>query len=100
MKRCAIGKMRGELRVWWIRNVPAEPQYWPAETVQDAVAKLLELEIADLADDEVQSNAGGLEVCEPVYLGENELEWVTWYGENGEDVDELVDDLRAGKEVK
>ena len=86
---------QGELRVWWIRNVPAEPQYWPVETVQEGVAKLLELEVADLADDGIVSNAGGLEVCEPVYPGENELEWVTWYDEDGKDVDELVDALRT-----
>ena len=86
---------QGDLRVWWVRNAPGKFQYWSVGSTEEAAEKLIELERADLADETVVWNAGGLEVCEP---GENGLEWATWYGGDGEDVDDLVDELRVRKE--
>ena len=51
-----------DLRVWWIRNIPNKPQYWPLATIDGGLALLLELAAKDLQNPSVQSNAGGIQI--------------------------------------
>lgn len=81
-----------KLRVWWIREVPNEPEYFEVADVDEAIAKLKELERADLANRFIQTNAGGLEVFE-------DGEWTEYYDEEGRDIDDIIDtkETKEGK---
>jgi len=78
----------GDLRVWWIPQIPMEGFYVNVSDVEQAI-KILEV----LADyDEFQyfhnvkpdySNAGGLQVFD----GD---EWVDWYSADGLDIDDYI----------
>ncbi|MBA7704103.1 hypothetical protein ES703_112903 [subsurface metagenome] len=72
-----------ELRVWWIRQVPNEPEYYPVSNIDEAIVKLKELERLDLANPFIETNAGGLEVFE-------DDEWTEWHNELGEDIGEVI----------
>lgn len=74
----------GQLRVWWIRNFPAEPTYYYVATAEEAIEKINALADRDLEDETIWGNAGGLEVHESG-------EWVTWYSADGEDIDEYAE---------
>lgn len=80
----------GELRVWWIPQVPDnEPFHRTVKNVEEAVLLMTALGDYDLYLEAHghrvdYSNAGGLEVFE------ND-EWNEWYDEEGRDIDELVD---------
>lgn len=82
-----------ELRVWWIREVPNEPEYFKVGNIDEAMAKLKELEMADLANRFIQTNAGGLEIFE-------DGEWTEYYDDQGRDIDGIVLDLEQVKEGK
>ena len=83
----------GDLRVWWIPQIPMEGFYVNVSDVEQAI-KILEV----LADyDEFQyfhnvkpdySNAGGLQVFD----GD---EWVEWYSVDGFDIDEYREEEYA-----
>lgn len=73
----------GDLAVWWVRNPPRKAERYPVPHLEAAAAKLLELTKRDLANSSVFANAGGLNIFE-------NGEWVTWYDENGNDIDDLV----------
>lgn len=75
----------GSLRVWWIRNCPNTPEFFPVKSVDEAVEKLFELEMKDLADESLDSNAGGLERYE---RGGDGFEWCEWDDEEGNSVDD------------
>lgn len=74
----------GDLRVWWIPQVPMKPFYVTVKTLDEAV-----LIVETLADyDRFQfengvkgdySNTGGLEVFE-------DGEWVEWCNSDGDDL--------------
>lgn len=75
----------GDLRVWWIPQIPMKPFTVHVETL--AEAKLLLTTLADYDkfqfENQVKpdySNAGGLKVFE-------EGEWVDWCSDDGEDID-------------
>lgn len=74
-----VAKKIGELQVWWIRNVPNEPEWYEVSTVQEAIVKLNELAKADLADVSVESNVQGLSVW-------NGEEWMEWEDDDGIDI--------------
>ena len=73
----------GDLRIWWIRNVPNFPHLHLVRTPEEARKLLDELAEADLREPRVTSNAGGLEVYEGG-------EWHEWYDEDGNDINEEV----------
>lgn len=75
----------GDLRVWWIPQVPMKPFIVPVETVGearkllDALAKYDAFQFENLVKPDY-SNAGGLSVFE-------DGEWTDWYDEEGNDID-------------
>lgn len=73
-----------KLRVWWIRQVPNKPEYFEVKDIAEALAKLRELERADLANKSIQSNAGGLEIFK-------DESWEEYYGEEGRSIDEITE---------
>ena len=70
-------------RVWWVRNVPGEAEFYPVASIEEASTKLNELAQADLASPSVVSNAGGLEVLEGG-------RWVEYYDEQGDDISAII----------
>ncbi|MDY0104250.1 MAG: hypothetical protein RBS07_15050 [Lentimicrobium sp.] len=72
-----------ELRVWWNRN--GRQSTYAVSTVDEAKAKLKYLANEDLKNRSVIWNAGGLEVYE-------DGEWSEWYGDDGRDINEIMDD--------
>jgi hypothetical protein len=78
----------GELKVWWIPQIPMNPFEVPVENMQDAVLILVTLARYDIFqfDNNIKpdfSNAGGLNIFE---CGE----WVDWYDEDDNDIDFYV----------
>lgn len=93
----------GDLRVWWIPQIPGEPFFVPVQGIHEARKLLDTLARYDLFQLEHRikpdySNAGGLEVyreelagtdLEPE-LGEDEDGWTDWTDGNGDDIDHSV----------
>ena len=84
---------KGDLSVWWIPQVPMKPFYYPVKTVKEAQLLLDVLGRYDQFQFENRikpdySNAGGLNVYSPEDADENGNCWVTWYNEDGSDIDE------------
>lgn len=83
------GPSTGDLRVWWIPQVPGEPFRVPVESVQQAVFLLNVLARYDQFQLEHRikpdySNVGGLE-C---FSQDGDGEWCEWYDpETGDDID-------------
>lgn len=75
-----------KLRVWWIRNVPATKdnpiEYHEVASVREATKVFKQLAKADLKNQSVSDNVGGLEVFEGG-------EWSEYYDEEGRDIDEI-----------
>lgn len=77
----------GDLRVWWVPQLPMKAFYVPVESPQEATKLLETLARYDLFqyNNNVKpdyANAGGLEVFE-------DGEWQEWYHpETGEDIDD------------
>lgn len=82
-----VGAKEGDLRVWWIRaegdNAPSPASYSLVASPEEAMEVLEQLIVADLGNDAVEMNMGGLEVYEA-------QEWVTWYNSDGQDIDDLA----------
>jgi len=76
-----VDGQEGDLRVWWIRNIPGQPEYHLVSDPESAHYTIEALAGNDLHDDEVESNAGGLEVYK-------DGEWEQWYDEEGRDIDD------------
>lgn len=80
---------RGDLRVWWIPQVPMRAFRVPVKTVDEAILLLDTLADYDLFQyyNNVKPdycNAGGLEVLD------EDGDWCEWYDEDGYDIDELM----------
>lgn len=80
---------KGNMRVWWIPQLPMEAFHFPVETVDEAILLLEALAEYDLFQLEHSvkpdfSNVGGLETFD----GE---EWSEFYDEDGMSVDEIRD---------
>lgn len=71
-----------DLRVWWIRNPPSDPEYRLVANVDEALRVMGWLADEDLNDPRTTTNAGGLEVYEGG-------EWHEWYDEHGDSIDDL-----------
>lgn len=77
--------IEGELKVWWIPQIPMKPFEMPVSDKYEAVLLLATLAKYDLFQLENNikpdfSNAGGLQVFE-------DGEWCDWCDEDGEDID-------------
>jgi hypothetical protein len=79
----------GDLRVWWIPQVPMEAFNVDVQTPQEAHKILQVLADYDLFQYENRvkpdyANAGGLNVFE-------DGEWCSWYDEDGDSIDEWAE---------
>jgi len=80
---------KGDLRVWWIPQVPGECFYTPVTSIKEA-ALLLDMlaryDMFQLKNDikSDYSNAGGLTVFD-------NGEWIDWEDDSGEDIDYWMD---------
>ena len=77
-----IDAEEGDLRVYWIRNVPGPAEFTIVSSPAGAINVLQKLTAADLDNPLVTSNVGGLEVFE-------DNEWTEWYDDEGNDIDSL-----------
>lgn len=73
-----------KLQVWYVKNPPSDAQNFPVSSVLMAKIKIRELTERDLEDEDVGSNAMGLEVFE-------DGEWVEYYDNQGRDIMELIE---------
>ncbi len=87
-----IKAKEGDLRVWHIPQVPGKPFHVTVATSIEAI-KVLGI-LADYDTFQFKNrikpdycNAAGLEVYE-------DGEWLEWYNDNGEDIDEVADQMR------
>lgn len=83
----------GDLRIWWIPQIPMEPFYFPVQNVEQAHHDLKLLAEYDKFQFEKNikpdySNAGGLEVYVEDWDGKGNPEWEDWMDETGLDIDE------------
>ncbi len=87
----------GDLRVWWIPQIPMEPFYVPVKTLEEAQLIVDTLGLYD----EFQyknnikpdyCNAGGLQMFERSGEGDGQNEWVDWYDENGLEFEEWCEE--------
>ena len=79
----------GDLRIWWIPQVPMRPFRVPVKTVDEAILLLDTLADYDLFqyNNNVKPdycNAGGLEILD------EDGDWCEWYDEDGYDIDEIM----------
>lgn len=76
----------GQLRIWWHRrysDTVAHTAHIPVISVDEAIRGLEILALSEVNDETVYLNAGGLLVFEAG-------EWVEWYSEDGESIDEYA----------
>lgn len=83
---------QGDLRVWWIPQVPMEPMYIEVKTIREA--RLVMQTLGEYDDFQYQnsikpdySNAGGLEVYEA-----DIQDWIEWYNDDDSDIDNVDDE--------
>lgn len=67
------------LRVWYVKNPPRDPEHFPVDSVEQAVKKINRLVNRDLKDSRVIDNAFGLEIYE-------DGEWTEYYDKEGRDI--------------
>ena len=80
-----------KLRVWWIPQVPMKPFYQEVKNIEEAKLLLKALAKYDIFQFENNikpdySNVGGLE-----YYDEKESKWYDWENENGETIDDIIE---------
>ena len=83
----------GDLRVWWIPQVPGKPFYQAVTSLVEA--KLLLNALAEYDTFQFENrikpdycNAGGLQVYEAELESlDGQDGWCDWYDENGDDID-------------
>ena len=85
---------KGDLKVWWIPQIPMKPFEVPVKTIHEAKLILDTLAKYDLFQFEKHikpdySNTGGLEVYDS---GEAGMEWGEWYDEDDNDIDDTEED--------
>lgn len=78
----------GDLRVWWVPQVPMKSFLVPVASIDEAMLILGALARYDMFQLENNikpdfCNAGGLSVFE-------DGEWLDWYSEEGESIDDLM----------
>jgi len=86
----------GDLRVWWIPQVPMDTSFYVAvKNIKEAILILDALANYDLFQLKHNikpdySNVGGLQIFEKNHEGN--LEWSDYYDEDGRDIDELMEE--------
>lgn len=89
---------KGDLQVWWIPQVPMKAFTIPVDSIDEAMLVLQTLTYYDLFQFENRvkgdyANAGGLNVYE-------DEEWITWYDEEGEEIEYYIEKQYNGLEKK
>jgi hypothetical protein len=84
----------GDLRVWWIPQVPAQPFHVPVKSLAEARLILDTLAKYDLFQLENRikgdyTNTGGLEMFEGKYYEPGDTGWYDWGSSEGENIDEI-----------
>jgi len=72
-----------KLRVWYVKNPPRDATNFSVLSIEAAKIKIHELTERDLEDEDIGSNAMGLEVFE-------DGEWTEYYNDQGQDIMELM----------
>lgn len=67
----------GSFRVWNIKNVPGDPDYYPVKDPSHGKRLIDALAESQLLDSNIVSNVFGLEIMEP------DGEWCEWEDEDG-----------------
>lgn len=87
----------GDLRVWWLPQVPMQPFYWPVESPEAAIDILALLAEYDRFQFENRikpdyTNAGGLQVFDPPTEPDPADDgWLDWHHpETDEDIDDYA----------
>lgn len=83
-----LGPKEGNLRVWWIPQVPMKAFHVHVGSIDEAMLVLNVLAYYDLFQYENTvkgdyANAGGLNIFE-------DGEWIDWSTENGDGIDDLI----------
>ena len=74
------------LRVWYVKNPPANAEYFEVDSVEKAIKRINVLTSGDLCDSSVVANAMGLEVYEDF----GNIGWSEYYDDEGRDIDEII----------
>jgi hypothetical protein len=82
----------GDMRVWWIPQVPMKAFHVPVKSVDEAKLILATLAKYDLFQLENKikpdfCNAGGLEVYE---ILDDNVEWCEWSNKDGDSIDDVM----------
>lgn len=90
-----MSNKQGDLRVWWVPQVPGAQFKVAVESVTQAILVLTTLANYDLFQlhNNIKPdfcNAGGLEVFDEEDCGEDGDGWSEWYDEEGRDIDEVI----------
>jgi hypothetical protein len=88
----------GDLRVWWIPQIPGKPFHVPVKNIDEAKLLLKTLANYDLFQFKNKikgdyANSGGLEVFEDVGDTPDEKisgEWCEWCNEDGDSIDDVM----------
>jgi hypothetical protein len=85
---------QGDLRVWWIPQVPMRAFHVPVKTIAEAKLILNTLADYDLFQwkNKVKpdyANAGGLEVYSDDIDGNGMTGWEEWYNKDADDIDNV-----------
>jgi len=95
---------KGDLRVWWIPQIPMKAFHVPVKSISEAKLILNTLADYDLFQwrNKVKpdySNAGGLEIYGGNDGGVTESGWEEWYNEEGYDIDEVDENGKTLEET-
>ena len=94
MTQTDIEPKQGDLRVWWIPQVPMKSFDVPVKTIEEANLILNTLAQYDLFQyhNNVKPdycNAGGLNVYDLNADGDGTAGWIEWEDEDGNDIDHI-----------
>jgi len=85
----------GDLRVWWIPQVPGKPFHVPVANL--AEAKFILQVLADYDKFQLNhrikgdyANAGGLHVFDEEFFKEDGIGWTEWSSCDGDSIDDLT----------
>jgi hypothetical protein len=89
-----ISPKHGDLRIWWIPQVPMISFYHPVSTISEAknILDLLALYDAFQYKNRIKPdycNAGGLQIYEADTDGDGNPGWIDWHNEDGYGIDEV-----------
>ena len=99
MTQIKVKPKQGDLRIWWIPQVPMKTFHVPVANIKEARLILDTLAYYDLFQFENKvkpdySNAGGLEVYVADIDGDGTPGWEEWEDDEGNDIDHIEKALR------